>query len=110
MLVSLLIASQWVLILVLLAIILLSGPLSLNVSGGVIASIFLAFFAVGAACMVLPQKVKCEICGEPIFVQRQPISNLARKRNGFDHWATTVLDVIQLRSFTCLHCGQRYRL
>jgi hypothetical protein len=61
--------------------------------------------------VVLAFQLRCPSCRRRFLIedmkQKHPA---ARKLPWIDHWATTSIDVVRWRKFTCMYCGQEFEL
>lgn len=61
--------------------------------------------------MLMAQVLRCQSCGKKILVQQlgeKPSS--VRSVWGMDAWASTVVNVVKSKRFSCMHCGQEYSI
>ena len=70
-----------------------------------------AFVASALAYAIVAFQLRCPSCNRRFLVeslaQKHPH---ARKLKGIDHWATTVIDIVKRKKFTCMYCGQEFEL
>jgi hypothetical protein len=65
----------------------------------------------GATYLFFAFTLRCESCGERLFIERNKIKHpTAKKIKGLDYWASAVIDVLRHRQLTCMYCGKHYLL
>ena len=67
---------------------------------------FLSFLFMAIVYSISGIPLKCVNCKKRIFVQVVERPPYSIKYKGLTGWSSIVLQVLMLKSFTCMHCGQ----
>lgn len=61
--------------------------------------------------VLLAIQLRCPSCGRRfLFEDLKPKHLAAHKLPWLDHWATTAIDAVRWKKFTCMYCGQEFEL
>jgi hypothetical protein len=67
---------------------------------------FLSLLFMAVVYLISGIQLKCVNCKKRIFVQVVERPPYSVKFRGLTGWSSIVLQVLILKSFTCMHCGQ----
>jgi hypothetical protein len=88
------------------------GPLPWGLSSGTGVNVAMFLFFGSAIPYAIAAFVpRCDSCGKRFMVEgfAEKHASIAYRR-GLNAWATTVMNVLRLRSFQCMYCGNSFRL
>ncbi len=61
--------------------------------------------------VLLALQLRCPSCSRRFLIEDlKPKHPAAHKLPWLDHWATTAIDVVRWKKFTCMYCGQEFEL
>lgn len=110
MLTSYLVIASWLLLL-LCILLFIYGFIEINFNHQILYVSFYAFLFLSSMAIFFGLTLKCPNCDKRFLMETLGIKHRnAKHLYHLDYWASTVIDVIFNKQFTCMYCGKTVNL
>jgi hypothetical protein len=108
--------SCWLVVVVcclvlLLVVMMIAGALGLAFTRQAFVLALAILMSCGFLVIVVESTFRCDHCNRRFMIEGSGSKHpRAHRRGTMNHWGSAVIDILRERTFTCMYCGQLFRI